>query len=846
MRLLVRSGVRFHLRRRAQLLLCVSGVALGVAVVAAMWLAIDAARRGFDLSNEAIFGRVTHTLEGATGTLDDALYPLLRTQLREVTSAPVVEGPVRVEAANATLTLMGVDPFAESSFRSQSPGPRSGDLIALLTRPGTVLASAGTARRLGIAPGHHIQALAAGRTVTLELLALLPTASALDEAGLDDVLVADIATAQEVLGRIGTLSRIDLGVPAVPAREAAALDGLRALLPAGVRVQQAGARAHARTQMTRAFYLNLRMLSLLALLVGLFVIYNAMTFAVVQRRALIGTLRAVGVTGREILVMVLAEAAILGAVATAVGLPLGLLLARRLTDLVTRTVDDLYFRTAVREIALAPETLLVPVALGILGAMVAALPPALEATGIPPRAVLTASHPQQRAHAAVPRLAGAAVCAALLGLVLLAAPDGGLGAAFGALFLLVAVACLLAPAATLGLASLLQRVVRIPAGVTGAMAVRGVRSGLARSAVAITALMVALATTLGVAIMVASFRASLQDWLSTTLAADVYVGIAGRDAQATLPADLVRRAEAVPGVRAASRSRDVDVATQFGEVWLKAVSLDGTLRHRELHLLDGESAPLWRALGERDAVAVSEPFASRHALVRGSQLRLHTTAGERSFTVAGVFRDYASDRGMLLMGLARYRAWFADPGVSSVGLQLAEGADTAVVTAALRAISAPGGLRVRVRDHASLRAASLQIFDRTFAITRVLQWLATLVACFGVLSALMALALERSREMAVLRAHGLTRRELFGLMQIQTASMGLIAGILALPLGALMALVLVHVINRRAFGWGMDFHLPPEALAHTLLVALLAALAAGIYPAWRMAATTPAQALREA
>lgn len=841
----MRAGLRFHLRRRAQLALCVTGIALGVAVVAAMWLAVAAAQQGFELSNEAVFGRVTHTLEGATGELDESVYPLLRTQLRAVASAPVVQGPVRVQPTGATLTLLGVDPFAEVAFRSHSPAPGNADLGALLTRAGTVLASAATVRRLGIATGDRFEVVVAGRAVTLELLGLLPVSSALDQAGLDEVLVADLATAQEVLQRVGRLSRIDLAVPGPAGEEAALLERVRALLPTGVRLEPGAARARARTQMTHAFYLNLRMLSLLALLVGLFVIYNAMTFAVVQRRTLIGTLRALGVTGREILLMILAEAAILGAVATAVGLPLGIVLARRLTALVTRTVDDLYFRTALGEVGLPAEALLVPIALGVLGTVVAALPPALEATRIAPRAVLSASHPHQRARAAAPRLAGAGVCAGLLCVTLLAVPGGGLGAAFAALFLLVAVAALCTPAATLGLAALLQRVLRAPVGVLGVIAVRGVRSGLARSAVAIAALMVALATTLGVAIMVASFRVSLQDWLATTLAADVYLSLPGRDARAALPPELIRRAEALAGVRAASRSRDVDVRTQHGEVWLKALSVDRAAHHRELQLLDGEPEDLWRALRERDAVAVSEPFAWRHGLARGSLLRIDTPAGAQVVTVAGVFRDYGSDRGLLLMGLARYRAWFADPGVSSVGLHLAAEADTAAVTAALRAIAARSGLQLQVRDHATLRAVSLQIFDRTFAITRVLQWLATLVACVGVLSALMALALERSREVAVLRAQGLTQREVLGLMQIQTASMGMIAGVLSLPLGALMALVLVHVVNRRAFGWGMDFHLPPEALAHTLLVALLAALAAGIYPAWRMATTPPAQALRE-
>jgi len=843
---LLLAGVRFHLRRRTQLFLTVLGVALGVAVVAAMHLAIESARRGFDLSNEAVFGQVSHTLEAGPAGLEEGLYTRLRLTLPEIAAAPVVSGRVVPQGSARALILLGVDPFAEGPFRRQSPAPGSGTAVAeLLTRPGGVLASPATAARLGLAAGGRLAVRAGGRPATLTLLALIEPSSELEAAGLDDVLVADIATAQEVLDRVGRLTRIDLVLAPQAQADAAALAGVRALLPQGVQVREGGARAGVRREMTRAFYLNLRMLSLLALLVGLFIVYNAMTFAVVQRRALIGTLRAVGVTRREVLGMVVAEAALLGAAATAVGLPIGIALARHLVGLITRTVDDLYFATAVRDFALAPEALLWPLLLGIAGSVLAALAPALEATHIPPRAALTASHLELRARERAPLLAGLGLVAAVAALVLLSAGGRSLETAFAALLLMVVAATVFTPAATLGASRGLERLARVPAGAAGAlgaMAVRGLRTGASRNAVAVAALMVALATTVGVAVMVASFRVSLQDWLQTTLAADLYVGVPGRDAATVLPPAVVSGASRLPGVRAVSASRDVDVSTAHGEVSLKAVSVDGP-RYRGLDVVSGDAEAAWRALG-RGALLVSEPFAWRHGLAPGATLEMHTDVGPRRFPVAAVFRDYGSDRGMLLMALPQYREHFRDPGVNGLGLVLAAGADAGAVAEALRALAGDSDA-LRVRDQAWIRDASLSIFDRTFAITRVLQWLATGVACVGVLGALMALALERAREMAVLRAQGLTRRELLIMLEVQTGCMGLLAGVLALPLGILLALVLVHVINRRAFGWSMDFHLPPEVLGHTLLVALVAALLAGIYPAWRMANTPAAAALRQ-
>jgi putative ABC transport system permease protein len=845
-RVLLLAGLRFHLRRRAQLALTVAGVALGVAVVAAMHLAIESARRGFELSNEAVFGHVSHSVEGGPAGLEAALHARLRLAVPEIPAAPVVSGRVVPEGGTRAVTLLGVDPFAESAFRRRSPTQGgSAALAALLTRPGGVLASAGTAARLGVTPGRPFGVRAGGRAVTLVLLDVVEPRDALDAAGLDDVLVADIATAQEVLGRLGRLSRIDLALPVPEAGGAVLLERVRDLLPAGVRLREGAARAQVRREMTRAFYLNLRMLSLLALLVGLFIIYNAMTFAVVQRRALIGTLRAVGLTRREVLVAVLGEAGALGAVATVLGLPAGIALARHLLALITRTVDDLYFATAVRDFALVPEALVWPAALGIVGSVAAALVPALEATRIPPRAALTASHLEARARGAMPRLAGLGMCTALASLLCLAGGERSLQGAFAALFLLVATATLWTPVATVGASRALERLAGVPggaAGALGAMAVRGLRTGLSRNAVAVAALMVALATTVGVAVMVASFRLSLQHWLDTTLAADVYVAVPGRDAGAALPPRLAGAARRLPGVHAVSLSRDVEVSTSFGDVWLKAVSVDGP-RYRGLQVVDGDAARAWAALVAEAAVLVSEPFAWRHRLSPGMPLTLHTARGPRPFRVAGVFRDYGSERGMLLMGLPAYRAHFRDAGITGLGLTLAPDVEAALITERLRALAGPGQA-LQIRDQAWIRDASMRIFDRTFAITRVLQWLATGVACIGVLGALMALALERAREMAVLRAQGLTARELLAMLTVQTACMGLVAGVLSLPLGTLLSLVLVHVVNRRAFGWGMEFHLPPEVLVHTLLVALAAALLAGLYPAWRMASTPPAVAVR--
>jgi putative ABC transport system permease protein len=270
----------------------------------------------------------------------------------------------------------------------------------------------------------------------------------------------------------------------------------------------------------------------------------------------------------------------------------------------------------------------------------------------------------------------------------------------------------------------------------------------------------------------------------------------------------------------------------------------GPASYRQFRFLSGSSGAVWPAFQNGGAVIVSEPYAYRHGLGVGSALRLGTDRGERAFPVAGVFADYGSDQGVVMMSRRTYEAYWDDRAVSSLGLLLEPGADMETAMAALRA-RAGGDQDLVIRSNRALRDASLEIFDRTFAITAVLRILATAVAVIGVLSALMALQLERAREIGVLRAQGLAPGEVWRLVLTETGLLGATAGTLAVPVGIALALVLIHVINRRAFGWSIETTVSAGVLLQAVGLAVIAALAAGAYPAWRMARTPPAPALRE-
>jgi putative ABC transport system permease protein len=847
---LLRASVRHLARHPWQAGLSVLGIALGVAVVVSVDLASTSARRAFALAAEGVTGRATHQVVGGSAGLDERVMTRLAREVGVQPLAPVVEAWVGVEGMpGRTLQLLGVDPFSEAPFRpylGRGAGEGTRAIGSLVTEPGAVILSRETAAEFGVEVSGTLGLRVSGRARPVRVVGLIEPSDARSRQALRGLVVADVATAQELRGRPGLLSRIDLVLPA-GRRGEAILARVRAALSPGMEVVPAAARSEFVGELTRAFDVNLTALSLLALVVGLFLAYNTMTFSVVQRRATIGVLRALGVTRAEIVATVLAEALCLGLVATALGLGAGVVLAGGLVRLVTRTINDLYFVVVVRDLAVAPAGLARAAALGVGATLLAALVPAAEASAALPGAAIQRIALETRVRRAAPRAALLGVAALMAGALLIRLSGRSLGWSYAGLFAAILGAALLTPLAMVGAARaagpLLGRLLGLP----GHMAARGIVARLSRTGVAVAALMVAVAATVGVAVMIRSFRATVVRWLDTSLVADVYVSApaisAGRGGESTLDPAVIARLREAPGVQAVGTYRGARVQSPSGPTQLVALGI-GPGSYRQFRFLAGSPDAVWPAFQDDGAAIDSEPYAYRHGLTVGGAVRLRTDRGERAFPVVGVFADYGSDQGVVMVSRRTYEASWEDRGVSSLGLVLALGVDPEAAVGTLRA-RAGGDQALLIRSNRALRESSLEIFDRTFAITAVLRVLATAVAVIGVLSALMALQLERARELGVLRAQGFTPREVGRLVLAETGLLGGIAGVLAVPVGIALALVLIHVINRRAFGWSIETTVPVDVLLEAVGLAVLAALAAGAYPAWRMARTPPAPALRE-
>jgi putative ABC transport system permease protein len=824
---------------RALFLLSVAGVALGVASVLSVQLLNQGALGAFAGGVRAVSGEAALTVLGPAGALPEAL-------LDEVLSVPGVRAAlplVRTEIAvegrpDLGLELVGTDLLAP--VRVPWTVPRAG-LSGALATPGWIAVTPALAAQAGWRIGDADEVSSGSRRATVRIGALVDLQKVAPLAS-RRLAVMDVAQAQALLGARGRLHQID--VLAAPGEDAGALAArLSARLGPRARVVSPEQRTIEAAGLLGAFRLNLTALSLVSVLVGGFLVYAATRAALVRRREELGVLRAVGATRAQVLALVLAEAALLGALGTLAGIPLGLAAARANLDAVSGTLRTVYLLEGIERVALGPGLVALAAATGLGGALAGALLPALDAVRSDPRALLSSLTLEEAAGArAAPLLAaGLAALAAGAGVHAAAAgrwPPSGFALALG---ILVAVP-LAAPAAMRAL-SVAARPRRLGTG----WGLRSLGARLPSAAVAAGALAVAVSMLVGVTVMVGSFRGTVERWLAATLRADVYVTTPSwrrARSEAVLAPGIVERLAREPGVVAVDRLRQVQAIAAGRRVSVSGVDAGLPGGAGRVALVSGDRQEAMRRLREEGAVLVSEPLARKAGIAAGGTVAVRGASGEVAFPVAGVYRDYGSEAGAVLMDLGAFERTFGPGAPSNAALFLGPGADPEAVVSRLRAALPEASLVIR--SQRTLRGEVLEIFEQTFAVTRLLQAMGLLIAVAGIALALLVLGRERSAETALLRALGATRAQVF----LVFVGRGLGIGLLGLALGAAggagLALVLVEVVNPAWFGWSLDLAVPSRALAAQAGTILAAAAVASVVPALRASRTPAASLSRDA
>jgi putative ABC transport system permease protein len=792
-------------------------------------------------------GRTTHYISAGSQGLDEQVFIDLRRSGYPNPSAPIISDFVRSpQLGDVTLQLFGVDPFSEPPFRKYFDGEQDLATMQLgefLTKPGSVLISRDQAENYDLKIGDEIQIEYAGNQLSASIVGVLQTDDSISRRALSGMLLMDISTAQEITGKIGLLDRIDL---ILPENDPSSIEDLKLIIPEYLTVQSMGTKDGVVQEMTRAFRVNLTALSLLAMVVALFLIYNTMTFSVMKRRSLFGVLRSLGVTRREIFFMVILEAFMMGVIGGVLGTILGIMMGRGTIGLVTQTINDLFFVTTVRDIPLPVVSLVKGNLIGIVATSLIAAFPAWEAASIPPLSALTRSKFESKARKVIPWIAVSGVAFILIGGGILIIPSGGLLISFLGTFLIVIGLAMLTPLVTIWLMAFARIPTQKVWRVLGRMAPREVVNSISRTSIAVAALMVAVAVTIGVSIMVNSFRSTVIIWLDQILHGDIYISVPGASvSQPSYPIDaaVIPILNNFEGVSRVDLLQTAIVDSPQGPIQISANNNpnDGL---EQLYLsTEMPPAQIWEAV-QNGAILISEPLANRLNLpVHHAEIALYTDQGLHTFPVAGIYYDYASTTGNAILSLNIFRQYWNDDAITAAALILEPGSDVDSITQKLQA-ELVGIQNLLVRPNQALRADTLKIFDRTFAITGALQLMTTVVAFIGVLSAMMSLQLDKQRQLGILRAIGLSARQLWTLVLLETGLMGAVAGLFAMPTGYILAVILIFIINRRSFGWTLQMQVDSWPFLQAFLVAVGASLLAGLYPAWRILKRNTADAIR--
>jgi putative ABC transport system permease protein len=802
-------------------LLSVVAIALGVALGYAVQLINQVAANEFSQAVQALSGQADLEVRGPRAGFDEALYPQIARVPGVAVASPLLELDVRVPDRREPLKLIGVDVFRAAQVQPElvlAEAEESLDFLrsdrVFLTRSAAEWLKAGAGDEIGVQVGLS--------EIRLRVAGIVRGESLKQRIG-----VLDIGAAQWRLDRLGIINRIDLRVRPGTDIDAVAAQ-VQALLPPGVVVERPAANVERTATMSRAYRVNLNVLALVALFTGGLLVFSTQALAVVQRRGQLALLRVLGMTGRQLLAVLLSEALLVGGIGALLGIGLGHIGA----DLVLRYVGaDLgagQFLGLRPEVRTDPAGMALFALLGIATAIAGCLVPTLEAVRAPVAQALKAGDEQRMFVRLQPVLPGVLVLFAATSLTQVP-PVHGLP-----IFGYVAIACfligtiMLMPRIAVLFFHMVPRLRRLD-WVPPRLAVAQLSGAPGQAMVSLAAIVASVSLMVSMAIMVTSFRVSLQEWLERLLPADLYMRTGLQNEAAFLSPDDQARIRAVPGVRSVAflRTQQLLLAPGRPRVLLLARGIDRNDPEGTIPLVGEHVTP---KPGDLPPVWVSEAVEDLYGYRTGAIIEIPLGGKAQRFLVAGIWRDYARQQGSLVMEREVYVQLTGDGNVNDGAIWLAPGAKAQAVRDAIRS-ALPGGLNLELGEPGQIRDSTLRIFDRTFAVTYALEAVAVMIGLFGLSSSFGALVLARRREFGMLRHLGMTRAQVGGMLAVEGALVSALGLATGMVLGWLISIVLIHVVNRQSFHWSMELHFPWVTLAEFAAVmlglAVLTALASG-------------------
>jgi putative ABC transport system permease protein len=841
------------LREKLRTVLTLLGIAVGIAVLVAIQLANDSALRAFTESVDAVAGKANFQVVSDAGTVDEStllrLQPLWASGIR---FAPVIDVDATLQPQQLPIRILGVDLLSDLHFREYryasvatdaQSRPRADEEVDArqiasfleLFSPGAIVLPAAFAAQHGLTVGSSVTIDAEGRRSLLTVRGLLEShgpATAFNGS----LIIADISVVQQTFGLSGKLSRIDL---LVPGDDAAASTRIGELLPAPLRVERPSRRSERVGKMLRAFRVNLFALASVALLVGIFLVYNTVLISVLRRRRDVGVLKTLGVSPGQIFFAFVSEGAIFGLVGSLLGVALGYGLAFGILDLISRTVNALYVATEPQSVAVTLPLVVMAVVTGVGVSAAAAMQPALEASSQSPNAMIRPGLYQRVSSSRSRKMLVASLLSLFLAAALSRLPAIGglpLGGYASVIFILAGFS-LLAPA----ILTLLSRVSRRPFrrffGPSGQMAAATLPGSLRRTAIATAALAISIGMMVAIAIMVGSFRETVRIWVSQTVQSDLWLRPARGLSNApgvSFPAAISEDLKKLEFIAAFDRVRGREVIFRGTPIFVGGADMDVAASEGSLPMVSPRSS--LKAMREAIAgngVLISESLAVKFEVDVGDPIDVATVRGVKRFSVTGIYRDYSNDRGAVVMPRPTYIALYDDDRIDTIAIFLKEGVDP---DAARVEIEKRLGAKYRAFafTNAVIRSEVMRIFDQTFMITYALLALSLIVSVLGIINTLSALILERKREIALLRILGTLPEQIRTMVVLESALVGVAATLLGVVVGIVLSWILIFVINKQSFGWTIQMDAPVALLIASVSITFVTTVLAGLVPA-RMA-----------
>jgi putative ABC transport system permease protein len=807
-------------------LMAIAAIALGVALGFAIDLINAAAFNEFSAAARSLSGQSDLQLRAPQPSFDEALYPQIAERPGVAVANPVLEIDAALPDRTGTLKILGIDVFRAAAIAPDLLGVPAKDKPFDSLMDDAIFLSPAAMTWLGVKTGDTLTLRAGPRPVRLRVAGGIARARPGQR-----IAVMDLGAAQWRFGLLGRLSRIELKLQ--PGVDRAAFRNSLARDYAGRLVATEQEDAETRTaNMSRAYRVNLNVLALVALFTGAFLVFSTQALSVIRRRQQFALLRVLGVARGGLLLQVLAEGALLGAVGSALGLALGYGIAAAALRAFGGDLGGGYFPGVQPSVQFRPLTAAIFFLAGSAVAILGSASPAWEAARAKPAPALKAGS-EDVALAKLARPWPALLCLFLGALLTRLPPLHGLPV-FGylAVALLLIGGIALMPRFTALVFGAAGRLHPERVGTVGALALARLANAPNAASIALGGVLSSFALMVAMGIMVASFRVSVDDWLVKLLPADLYVRSAGAGDVGALDAAAQRALAALPGVARADFQRFLPLTLDPAKpaVMLIARNIDADDPGRALPLTGTQLGPTqFHGLAP---VWVSEAMVDLYGDAVCGTITLPSPAGARRFIVAGVWRDYARQTGAIQMRLADYQAWTGDRTVNDAALRLKPGATVSAVAAAIRAL--PFGPTLELAEPGQIRAASLKIFDRSFAVTYLLEAVAILIGLFGVAATFSAQTLARAKEFGMLRHVGVTRSQVLGMLAAEGGLLTLSGIAVGFGLGWCISLILVFIVNPQSFHWTMQLHMPWGLLA-AVAAALLASAAGTALLAGRQA-----------